>query len=270
MENILYLLKLEWLKLKNYTPFLVLGGMYLVLLPLMALSPLSIDLPKEMDSTNTYFMFPNVWLTIAYIGNWLVFFTLGFISVLATTNEFSNRTLRQNIISGISRTEFFYSKLYFIIALSLIATLYYAILAFLFGIVHTETLYMSRILENIDLIPRYFLMCLSFSSFGLMLGLVVRRSGIALFLFFSYCFFIERILRYLILRKIFGNGAISYAPINATNDLTPFPIPKMIQSGLEKGGAKLTNTPLEAVVITLFFIALLLYFSYRTLKTKDL
>ena len=270
MTNALYLLKLEWLKVRNYMPFLVLSAMYILLLPLFMAVGKSINLPKELGGTDVYYMFPNIWQSLAYVGNWLAYFIMGFIAVLTVTNEFSNRTLRQNIISGISRTDFFLSKTYFLIIIALMGTLYYTIVALFYGFFNTETIYASRMMENIDMIPRYFLMCLSFMSFGFMLGVLLRRTGIALFLYFAYIMFIERIIRYLILDRMFGKTAAMFGPMSATNDLTPFPIPKMIKGMAEESNMRIFLTPTESIITASLFMVLFFFIAYYQLKTRDL
>jgi ABC-2 type transport system permease protein len=270
MNNILYLIKLEWLKLKTYTPFLVLMGMYMVLLPLFMSVGLSITLPTQLGNVRSFYMFPAVWQTLAYVGNWLCYFIMGFIAVLTVTNEFSNRTLRQNIISGVSRLDFYLSKVYFLFLIAIGATAYYAIVALCYGLWHTETIYMSKVLENIDMIPRYLLMICTFMSFGFMLGILLRKTGIALFLYFAYVMFIERIVRWLVLAKIFGKQAQGFAPINAANDLTPIPLPKMVTSMTESQEIKLILDPIQATATALIFTILFLYLAYYQLKTKDL
>lgn len=270
MEKIMFLIKLEWLKLKTYNPFLVLMGMYVVLLPLFMSVGLSIKLPPELGNAQTFYMFPTVWQSLAYVGNWLCYFIMGFIAVLTVTNEFSNRTLRQNIISGISRLDFYLSKVYFLFFIALSATVYYALVALSFGLGNTETLYMSKITENIDMIPRYLLMILTFMSFGFMLGVLLRRTGIALFLYFAYVMFIERIIRYLVLGQLFGKDIQGYAPINAANDLTPFPIPKIVTNMTESAELKLFLSPTQAVLTALVSTVVFLYVAYYMLKTRDL
>ena len=266
----MFLIKLEWLKLKTYNPFLVLMGMYVVLLPLFMSVGLSIKLPPELGNAQTFYMFPTVWQSLAYVGNWLCYFIMGFIAVLTVTNEFSNRTLRQNIISGISRLDFYLSKVYFLFFIALSATIYYALVAMVFGLSNTETIYMSKIMENIDMIPRYLLMILTFMSFGFMLGVLLRRTGIALFLYFAYVMFIERIIRYLVLGQLFGKDIQGYGPINAANDLTPFPIPKMVTTMTESAEFKLFLSPTQAVVTALVSTIVFLYVAYYMLKTRDL
>ena len=270
MTHVLYLLRLEWLKVKSYMPFLVLSGMYLVLLPLFMSVGKSFNLPKELGGVDTYYMFPMIWQSLAYLGNWLCYFNMGFIAVLTVTNEFSNRTLRQNIISGVSRMDYYLSKLYFLILVAFVGTFYYVLVALLFGFFHTETIYASKIAENIDYIPRYFLMCLSFMSLGFMLGMLFRRTGIALFLYFAYIMFIERIIRYLILGKFFGSTAALFGPMSATNDLTPFPIPKMVKGMAEGADLRIFLTPTESITTASLSTILFFFMAYYLLKTRDL
>ena len=270
MTNVIYLLKLEWLKVKTYAPFLILMGMYALLLPSFMSVGKNFPIPEQLGGVNAYYMFPAVWGSLAYVGNWLAYFIMGFVGVLIVTNEFSNRTLRQNIISGISRADFYLSKVYFMLLISLAATLYYAFVAVVFGLINTETIFASRVVENIDFIPRYFLMCMAYMSMGFVLGVLFRKTGIALFLYFAYNMFIEKIIRYTLIRKVFGMKAMLFAPANAVSDLAPFPIPKMAKSFVDGAKFQLFLTPLEATFTALVFTILFLYFAYYLLKTKDL
>jgi ABC-type transport system involved in multi-copper enzyme maturation permease subunit len=204
------------------------------------------------------------------LGNWLTFFVLGFLSVLSITNEFSNRTLRQNIINGLSRTDFFLAKLIYIISLSLTTTIIYAFFAFVIGWFHTENIFFSRITEGVEWIGRYFLMCLSFSTMGLFLGALFRKSGLSLFLFLIWTFFLEKILRYGIHYKFVKNETMHYYPMNATNDLIPPPVPKMLGQMMENNAFKLYLASQTAVIVVAVYIALFLAATYFLLKNKDL
>ena len=112
----LHLLRLEWKKLKPYRLFQVLVLLYIALLPLGFLIGKNIDLPDETGGTISFYTFPKVWDALAYAGNWMSFFFLGFLGVLLVTNEFSYKTLRQNLITGMSRKEYFAGKIIFMLA----------------------------------------------------------------------------------------------------------------------------------------------------------
>jgi hypothetical protein len=108
--NLLYL---EWKKFAPYRLFQVITVLFIVLFPLMFLVGTSFKgLPSEIGSPLSYYSFPKVWEAAAYAGNWMVFFFLGFLGVLIITNEISYKTLRQNLITGMSREEYFLEKFY--------------------------------------------------------------------------------------------------------------------------------------------------------------
>ncbi len=269
----LYLFKLEWLKQRKFIIFRVMVLFYLIALPAILLMGKSIDFgtdpPPFLPSTDVFYIFPTVWIWLGYIGNWLTFFFLGFLAVLMVTNEQNNRTLRQNIITGLSRKEYFWSKVLFIVFLSLCATLYFSLCALTFGFLHTETIYLSTVLKNADYIYRYFLMCLGYMSFGLLLGILIRRTGIALFLYITYIMVLESILRYTQL-YFFKNRSMHFYPMNAIEDLIPIPFSKMAEGFMQQNGFNLFLSPTEAIIASSIYITLFLILAYQWLKRADL
>ena len=269
----LHLLQLEWLKLKDFTPFKVISVLYLVLLPLLLMTGKAI-VPEGVDdmplSVTSAYQFPDVWSWLGYEGNWLVFFLLGFLSVLMITTEFGNKTLRQNIITGMGRGEFFWSKVFFVLAVSLAATLWYFLSGVLIGAIYTDTFYWSVFTKKLDLVPRYFLMCIGYMSIGLLIGTLVRRTGIALFLYLCYGMFIENILRYLIHGQIVMNKSIHFYPVNVLEDLTPLPFSDMAGGFMSENGFALFLEPWEATVGAAVFSGLFLYLVYTLLRRSDL
>ena len=270
MSKLLFLLQLEWLKLKPYRPFIALLGLYAILLPAFMYSAKKMPIPKEIGGNEILFMFPNVWGYLGYVGNWLVFFLMGFLAIQSISNEMANKTLRQNIITGLSRMDFFLSKLSFLTVINIAATLYYIVWALIFGFTNTETVYASKVYENVDTAGRYFIMCMGYSSLGLFLGVLFSRSILGLFVYFSYIMFIEKIIRYVLIRKILGSKAMLFAPANAFNDLVPPPVPKIMNQTIEGSDIRLFLYPTEAIVTSSVYIALFLIGAYYLLKTRDL
>jgi ABC-2 type transport system permease protein len=271
MEKILFLLKLEWLKIRSYKPFWVLAGAYVAIMACFMPFIRSIKIPKEVFDINSALMFPNVWHNFAFWGNWAAFFSLGFLSVLSITNEYEYKTLRQGVISGLSRTDAFLSKVLFIVSLSALATVVYALLGLLFGALTTETIYASRVTEGLSWMGNYFVMCLGFSSFALFLGTLLRRSGVSLFLFLTWEFFIEPILRYAFhFRLISKNESMHYYPMKAFNSLVPVPIPKMASGMVNNSEVSYVFNTNTAMIVAIVYIGLLLFGTYYLLKNRDL
>jgi len=265
------LLQLEWKKFRKYTIFRALAFLYIILLPaVFFLSKVLPKPPEDLLSFKSFFMFPNIWIYLGYVGNWLVFFFIGFIGVLAITSEYSNKTLRQNIITGLTRREFFLSKLSLIIAVSAGATLYYTILCGLIGFFHTDTIYMSKVLQNIDYIPRYFLMCVGYMTFAMFVGLLLKRTGFALFFYLLYVMILEAILRYGVHFKFFKNRSIHFYPMNSVEDLVPIPFADQADQFLEENNFSLLLNPTEATITASVYIIILLGLSYWLLMKRDL
>jgi len=266
-----YLLQLEWMKLYRLVSFRLFTIFYLVALPALLLTGKRLgDLPPPLMTNEVFFIFPTVWEYLGYIGNWLCFFFFGFLSIISVTLEHSYRTMRQNIITGMSRGQYFRGKLYFILAVCLAATLYYALVGFTIGYFSTETIYWHKVWQNADLIPRYFLMCFGYMSFGLFLGLLIRRTGIALFLYLSYVMFIELILRWGVHMQLFNHRSMHFYPMNATEDLVPAPFLGMADNFMAQQGFSIYLQPGEAAVTVLVYSAIFLYLGYRRVKYSDL
>jgi ABC-2 type transport system permease protein len=264
---VISLLQLEWLKVKPYRPFWILIGMYVTTLPMIAYVIDKMQFPKEMGNP---LMFPHVWNWMGYIGNWLVLFGVGFWSVLTVTNEYSDRTLRQNIISGLSRRDFFLSKLSLIVSMSIFTSLYYALVTIIVGFVNTETVFASRVTEGVGHTLMFFLMSMTYASIGFLCGMWLRRSGLALFVYFSYIMFIELIIRFLIVGKIYSPFNL-YFPAKAANDLQPNPLMRWgmrIAEGSSNFRYYMDSN--EAIITASVYLVLLFFTAYYLLSKRDL
>jgi len=266
-----FLLQLEWKKLYKLTAFRIFMAFYLVLLPAILLTGKQIkELPPPILTNEVFFIFPTVWEYLGYLGNWLCFFFFGFLAIIMVTTEYSNKTMRQNIITGLSRRQYFLSKAYFIIVISLLATLYYALCALVIGYFNTETIYWHKVWQNADYIPRYFLMCLGYMTFGLFLGFLLKRTGIAIFLYLAYIMFVELILRWGVHFQIFKHRSMHFYPMNAVEDLMPAPFTEVAEEFVSNQGFSFFLKPEEAVITTIVYTCLFLWLSYRLIRRSNL
>ncbi len=273
----LHLLKLEWLKVQKYSIFRVMVIFYIILLPACLLITKTFNrIPEDLLSKESLYMFPTVWGYLGYIGNWLVFFFLGFLSVIIVTAENSNRTFRQNIITGLSRNEYFVAKVLFIVTICLAATLYYVLVGLAIGFTNTDTIYFSKIFQEADLIPRFFLMCLGYMSFGFFLGVVIKKTGIALFFYLVYIMFIESVIRgihmYIIRSSEMKLSPITMHlyPMNANEDLVPIPFAKLAEPFLKENEFSLFLDPGIAALTVCVYTSIFLFFAYRKIKYADI
>ena len=262
---------LEWKKMKHFRSFWLLSSLYIVLLPTLMLIPKSFKhIPEQIGGKNTFYMFPSVWEHVGYLGNWLSFFILGFLAVIFITVEFNNRTFRQNIITGLSRINFIKSKVIFIFIISLAATLYYIFVCITYGALHTEHIFVSKVIEHVDYSWRYFIMCFSYMTIGLFIGLIIRKTGGALFLYLSYGIFIELFIRYVVHLKLFSGRTMHFYPINAAEDLVPVPFAEMAQNFMDQNGFSMFLTPNEAILVSGVWILIFLALSVKKITSTDI
>lgn len=246
-------------------------AMYMLFLPTLIFIGKQVQpIPPVLLSNDVFFEFPTVWEWMGFAGNWLVFFCLGFVAVHIITSEVSNKTMRQAVINGQTRTEFFIGKVIFIVTLSFLATVYFALATFVIGWFNTDSPTIGLALEGWPAILRYFLMCLGYLSFGLMIGIVIRRSGIAVLTFWSYILFLEPAIRWLGHKKIFNNETMNYWPMNAVEDLQPFPFYKFASFIPSEVKFDFLLDYKVAVILTCFYTVLFIGLAYWSLLKKDM
>lgn len=274
----LKLLSLEYKKFKNNAVVDLFGIMFMITMPtVLFIGKEFKNVPPPLPNNAIFFNFPGVWDYLGYTGNWLVFFFLGFIVMYMVTSEVGFKTMRQNIITGLSRRDYFLSKLYVVIALSVFATLFYTVVALLIGYFHAEPHSLEGAFENEMAIPRYFLMCLGYLSFALMVALLIRSSGIAIFAYVSYILFIELILKWSVHFKIaqqfdaINPVSINYWPMNAIEDLMPFPPYTFVENLPRKDldfAFLLSNN--QAIVTSIVYISIFICVSYYSFMKRDI
>lgn len=266
-------LKLEYLKFANNSVVGLLVVMFLIFHPALIFFGKEVQpIPPFLLTNDIFFEFPTIWEYMGYIGNWLVFFFMGFISVHLITSEVTNKTMRQGIINGQTREDFFKSKVTVIVFMSLCATIYYFLITLLIGWFNTKEPSLSLALDfGAYAVLRYFLMCMGYLSFGLLIGIVIRSAGIAILLFISYILFLEPVVKAVIKFQIFTeSNFVNYFPMNAIEDLHPLPVYHNLDFLEKEGGVNLLLDYNNAVLATCIYIALFLFLAYRSLKTRDI
>lgn len=141
----------------------------------------------------TLYSFPYVWQNLAFFAGFLKIF-LALIVLFFITNEFSNKTMRQNIMNGMSRNQFILSKLFFVILLSLASTLILSISGLILGLSYTEEYTITLALQKAIFIPAYFLEVLTFSILAMFIAFLVKRSILAIGALALYSYIIEPII----------------------------------------------------------------------------
>ena len=220
----LQLLKIEWMKVKHYRTFWVLSLLYLIsIYGVNYIAYLIQDArPKKNDMANLLignppFQFPEVWQTVSYMSSFLLFIP-GLLIIISLTNEFSYKTHRQNIIDGWSRKQFIWVKMALTLIMAIVSTVAVFITAFAFGLFEGGS---DVSFEKIENIGYFFVQALSYSGVALVFGLLFKRSGIAIGVFFLYAVVLENMIAGLLIRYVYNIGR--FLPLESTDNLIPFP-----------------------------------------------
>ena len=227
------LLKIEWLKIKNYSAFIVLGLFFLLgvvganyVTWYVKKNVIDKSDPTGLISSSSPYDFMHTWQTTSYVSGFLLLLP-GLLLILLITNEFTYRTHRQNIIDGWSRKDFINVKIMMAFITAVVATLLVAITALFFGF-NSGT---SFSFNHIDSVFFFFLKAISYNMVAVLIAVLVRKTGFAIGLFFIYMGFenfLSALLQGLSIKlKADYNFDIGnmgdYLPMNASDGLLHFP-----------------------------------------------
>ncbi len=187
----LHLLRVDLKKLTGYRTFWVVCGLYFLTLAFVTAS--GMEFLKWLASKGAEFgtsininriplyHFPDVWQNLVFISGFFKL-VLAIMVVISITNEYTYRTVRQNIIDGLSRWEFLQSKMLTNLLLSLMSVAMVFIIAMATGFIYSPVLRVEDVLADLEFFPAYFLEIFAFLSYALMLGVLVQRSGLTIIL----------------------------------------------------------------------------------------
>jgi hypothetical protein len=221
----LQLLKIEWLKVKNYKAFWVFTILYLVAILGINYTGFYVNsltvqnLPASQIVLGSPYSFPKVWQTVGFMSSWLLYFP-GILFIMLLTNEFNFKTHRQNIIDGWERKEFIDVKFVFAVLFSIIATLFNFLVALLFGLITIGSHFSFTGIENIGYI---FIQTTAYITFAMFLAILLRKSGAAIAVFFLYGLIFEWLLTVLINFKLNLEPVGYFLPLQVTDVMLPIP-----------------------------------------------
>lgn len=176
------LLQIEFIKLWNNRASKVLILSYFILLTSIALfAAIKFDIgPVKFHlAEQGIFNFPYIWHFNTYItALFKLFLAIVIVSMMA--NEYSNKTIKQNLIDGLSKKEFIASKFLTVVVFSLISTVFVFVVSMVLGLVYSDYNEFSIIFSDLEYLLAFFVKLVGFFSFCLFLGILVKRSAFAL------------------------------------------------------------------------------------------
>jgi hypothetical protein len=220
----LHLLKIEWLKIKNYRAFWIFSVFYLVSIFLINYIGWSTnnriisEHPEAQQIITSPYSFPKVWQTVGWMSSWLLYFP-GMIIIMLMVNEYNFKTHRQNIIDGLSRSQFINVKIVLSVILAIFITLINALTALYFGFRSSG----SFTSDGMIFIGYIFLQSIAYIFFALMLAVLFRRSGLAIIVFVLYGLIFEWLITALITFNLHWAPIGYFLPLQSSDVLIPMP-----------------------------------------------
>lgn len=266
----LHLLKIDLKKLRHYRTFWIVCGLYFLTLGFAAASGMEflkwlaslIEGFGEKININRIplYHFPDVWMNLIWFSGSLKV-VLAIMVVISITNEYTYRTIRQNIIDGMSRSQFLTSKILTNVLLSLMSVTMIFVIGLITGLIYSQHISLDKILTDLEFFPAYFLEIFFFLSYALMLGIIVQRSGLTIILLL-----LSQMIELIIVANLddYFPDLVNYFPMRSIWRLIDFPLPRYAFQEIRD------YIPLAGALTVIGWTLLFNYISYWKLKRSDI
>ena len=274
------LLQIELIKLWNnrasktliYGYFILLTGIALIAAIKFDIGPIKFHLAEQ-----GIFNFPYIWHFNTFVAALLKIF-LAIIIVSMMSNEYTYKTIKQNLIDGLSKKEFIASKFLTVVLFSIVSTVFVAVISLILGSIYSDYTEWGIVFTDLRFLVAYFIKLVGFFSFCLFIGILVKRSAFALGFLILWQMF-EGLTRGMIRWKLFDgettDAIMGFFPLNAMFNVLKEPFSRLsaVQSVANQIGEEIAldyGTSLLDMGIVLAWTAIFIWGSYRILKKRDL
>ncbi|MBC7934285.1 MAG: ABC transporter permease [Rhizobacter sp.] len=270
------LLKVEWLKIKHYNAFKILGIFFIVgiflsnYITLRIVGSVKDTQAGIMVGSYSPYNFDYVWHTTSWVTGCLLILP-AMLMIILVTNEFTYKTNRQNIIDGWSRRQFIDVKITLAAVFALVTLLIAVITALIFGFASGSDFSFNKIEFLFYLLLKAF----TYNMAAILFSVLIRRTGFAIGVFFIYLG-AENLIGQLLdlwsvklreVDKIDLGSMGSYFPMNAADGLMLFP-ENPVKSMTSKAFA--TEYHWLTLALALAYVALFIWWSRRKIIKSDL
>ena len=274
------LLEIEFIKLWNNRASKILIISYFVLLTSIALiAAIKFDIgPIQFHlAEQGIFNFPYIWHFNTFItAIFKLFLAIVIVSMMA--NEYSNKTIKQNLIDGLSKKEFVLSKFLTVISFAFISTIFVFGVSMILGLIYSDFNELSIIFSDLEYLLAFFIKLVGFFSFCLFLGIFVKRSAFALGFLILWAILEQLIFGLLGWKFVSWDTAKmikGFFPLESMARLIeePFSRLKAVQSVASQIGEEFSfdyQVHWYEILIVLCWTTIFIYWSYALLKKRDL
>lgn len=227
------------------------------------------------------FNFPYIWHFNTYIAAILKFFLL-LVIVSMMANEYSHKTLKQNLIDGLSKKEFILSKFYTVITFAAVSTIFIFVVSLILGLIYSDYNELAIIFSDLDYLLAFFIKLVGFFSLGLFFGILIKRSAFAVGAIVVWLI-IESIAKGLLYWNFRSsdntseivNGITQFFPLESMANLIKEPFTRLgavktVANQVGESFDKNYDVSFVSIVIVSVWTFLFIYWSYALLKKRDL
>ena len=272
------LISIELFKIRHHRASLLLIIAYFLLLASISLiAAIKFDIgPIQFHlAEQGIFNFPFIWHFNTYIAAILKFFLL-LVIVSMMSNEYSYVTLKQNLIDGLSKKEFILSKFYTVVLFAVVSTVFVFFVSLVLGLIYSDFNEISIIFSDLNYLFAYFVKLVAFFSFGLFLGIWIKRSAFAVGFMIIWAVgenILNGLLRWKF--KLDYEFIMQFFPLTAMSNLIKEPFTKLnaVKTVAKQVGEDLTkdfSVHVSDIFIVLLWTYIFIYLSYFILKKRDL
>ena len=272
------LLNIEFKKIVGNKSFKVFSLLFLVFLPLLVILVPAMA-GDTINGIDFYPFIPNnyetTWYAVSVISSWFCFFLLSFVLIYHITNEYNYRTVRQNVIDGYTRNEYIKGKIYLMLAITVIATLYVFVVGLIAGAYFSTfdpedagqlqnffntgeeidpIVGFGSVLDGVENVGRFFVQVLANFGFAFLVAFLAKRGILAVLIY--YAAYIAEIIVGIQLRNNNAELIYDYLPLNVISQTLPFPNFRMLLAGLTSPDTFNWLASGIALAYTLLFIGL--------------
>jgi ABC-type transport system involved in multi-copper enzyme maturation permease subunit len=195
---------------------------------------------------------------LATIFKWIP----AFVVIISVTLEYSQKTIKQNIIDGLSKRDFLLSKIALVFFISLASMILLFLLGLFLGLLYSPVKGTGYIFENIEFVFAYGLEVFCFLCIALFAAFWIQKSGVTIILFLLYTACIEPISTAIL--SFYYKWSIWYFPVEAINLIIRVPFQKYALSYVHD------DVMWRDVAVSLGWAGIFLALSYWLLKKRDL
>jgi len=256
------LITVELLKLRTYTPFWVMIGLFVLFIPLTFHFFLFLDLNVDGEEIDFFEFFEPgpeaLWHYLLFSSSFAVYILV--LLILTYTNrEVNGGIWRQYLIEGVSRSGLLLAKT----AVVLLIALFTTVLVFMAGSILISQRGLSGVmlagLGEWPFLAGFVLHLAGFMMLAFFLNMIFRSTSIVFLAVFFWGIMLEGVVRWLD-----PTGLAAYLPVNNFNGLIPNPL------GVLMGGEQVSNPGWQAVIMSFLWICVAYLASWFLIRKRDM